>query len=195
MSYQYNIKFETESFFSMNTFILTYLKNLCVHVFRIHHQKAISKSQKAISKSETNASSDDSDDLILPHVEDISTRAILKKRLTDSINQEDSIGDDELVSKDDIRVESLRILRSNRDDLVKQLSSGEISTFYSPKSCPICLERYTNGDDICWSRNKKCHHAYHLDCILEWLLHSNECPLCRIDYLNQSTESGDEESL
>ena len=59
----------------------------------------------------------------------------------------------------------------------------ESANLYSPTSCPICLEPYREGDDICWSQNENCAHAYHLDCILDWLMNSDECPLCRADYL------------
>ena len=53
-------------------------------------------------------------------------------------------------------------------------------SLYNPKTCPICCEEYEKGDDIAWSKNERCCHAYHTDCILPW--HS-DCPMCRNDYL------------
>jgi hypothetical protein len=149
--------------------------------------------QKAITKTNLENSSKSQDELILPHLDDLSNRSKSKALSeSDSIVEETEEG---MLDKDDIVVESIRTSthRSIRESMIKQESSGNISTFYSPKSCPICLERYVNGDEICWSRNEKCHHAYHLQCILEWLLHSNECPLCRVDYLNQMSEHSDDE--
>jgi len=51
----------------------------------------------------------------------------------------------------------------------------------SLKSCPICLERYIEGEKTCCSRNKKCTHFFHLDYMLDWLCKQNGCPLCRED--------------
>lgn len=53
----------------------------------------------------------------------------------------------------------------------------------SPKMCPVCCEDFKNGDDIAWSRNEECIHAFHVCCILEWLLENDVCPLCRCDYI------------
>jgi len=56
---------------------------------------------------------------------------------------------------------------------------GDPVRVYSLKNCPICCETYVNGDDVAWSRNEHCWHAYHTDCILEWLLKHDDCPICR----------------
>lgn len=143
--------------------------------------------KKAISKTNSGSSKDSSDEIILPHLDDISIRS-KSKRIRDSDSVVEDI-EEGLLDKDDIVVESIRTSthQSLRGSMIQQESSDDLSTFYSPKSCPICLERYKKGDEICWSQNVKCHHAYHLQCILEWLLHSNECPLCRVDYLNQTS--------
>jgi hypothetical protein len=49
--------------------------------------------------------------------------------------------------------------------------------------CAICLVEYQDGDEVSWSHNISCDHAFHRDCIIEWLLTSNECPCCRRNYL------------
>lgn len=81
--------------------------------------------------------------------------------------------------KDDIYLASLRQSQ-------KALSTR--SSLYSPKSCPICLEEYKCGDEISWSNNHKCPHAFHLDCILDWLMENDDCPLCRGEYLVDAAE-------
>lgn len=53
----------------------------------------------------------------------------------------------------------------------------------STRKCPICIDDYEIGDEICYSRNKKCRHVFHADCMRNWLMKSNDCPLCRVDYL------------
>lgn len=55
---------------------------------------------------------------------------------------------------------------------------------FAPQTCAICYEDYKKGDDVAWSKNEECHHAYHVDCILEWLmLDHDECPQCRAKFI------------
>ncbi len=49
-------------------------------------------------------------------------------------------------------------------------------------TCSICLSDYEVGDFVCWSRNKDCTHAFHKDCIVDWLLRNQNCPCCRLPY-------------
>ena len=55
-------------------------------------------------------------------------------------------------------------------------------------NCLICRE------PMALDRNCKklpCGHCYHIECLEEWLCHSNECPLCHYDLtgiLNQEEE-------
>jgi len=91
----------------------------------------------------------------------------------DNDNGNDNNGDP---GKDDIYMESLR--QQNQSSLISISAS-----LYSPKSCPICLEEYKAGDEIAWSKNNECPHAFHLDCMINWLMDHDECPLCRADYL------------
>ena len=56
-------------------------------------------------------------------------------------------------------------------------------SLYSPRSCPICCEDYVKGDDVAWSKNEDCCHAYHTDCIVPWLMDHDDCPMCRCVYV------------
>ena len=49
--------------------------------------------------------------------------------------------------------------------------------------CSICLEAFAAGEEVSWSRNKECTHCYHQECISQWLIKHDECPVCRNDYL------------
>eukprot|EP00980_Cylindrotheca_fusiformis_P003422 scaffold763_cov98-Cylindrotheca_fusiformis.AAC.7 len=51
--------------------------------------------------------------------------------------------------------------------------------------CSICLERYKAGDTICVSKHPNCNHIFHKDCAAQWLVRRNNCPLCRIDLINE----------
>jgi hypothetical protein len=50
--------------------------------------------------------------------------------------------------------------------------------------CAICLEDYEEGDNICWSHNRRCNHVFHQECIVEWLVRHDACPVCRQDFLS-----------
>lgn len=74
--------------------------------------------------------------------------------------------------------------------LTRSLSklSSSLSDPYS--SCDICLTDYEVSDQVCFSPNPKCHHAFHKDCLLDWLLRNPNCPVCRREYLpNDENES------
>ncbi|KAL7563624.1 hypothetical protein ACA910_013364 [Epithemia clementina (nom. ined.)] len=55
--------------------------------------------------------------------------------------------------------------------------------------CVICLNQYEEGEIIAWSHNKKCEHLFHHQCIMEWLLKHDECPICRNNFMLESTKS------
>merc|ERR1712038_1903005 len=51
-------------------------------------------------------------------------------------------------------------------------------------SCPICLDDFCVGDDVCWSkRSEECVHIYHVKCIMDWLMDHDECPTCRQQFV------------
>ena len=86
--------------------------------------------------------------------------------------------------KDDIMIETLRSIRSTQSgDGNRYDDDIEGDTLYNPRMCPICCEEYEKGDDIAWSKNEDCVHAFHTDCIVPWLLEHSDCPMCRNDYL------------
>lgn len=53
--------------------------------------------------------------------------------------------------------------------------------------CGICLCEYEDGDEICISPNHECQHAFHKECMVEWLMSHDDCPCCRKDYLEENT--------
>jgi len=67
-------------------------------------------------------------------------------------------------------------------------SSLDSSTMEEEKSCPICYQCFITGEEIVKSLNKHCIHEYHKDCVLPWLLKSDECPMCRALFLDANTE-------
>jgi Ring finger domain len=60
----------------------------------------------------------------------------------------------------------------------------------SGMGCDICLRRYACHDVVAWSRNTACcTHAYHVDCITDWLQKKPTCPNCRGPYIALGSSS------
>lgn len=57
---------------------------------------------------------------------------------------------------------------------------------YSNTCCTICNQKYKEGDQICWSQNEHCVHAFHLDCAVDSLMNTDECMLCKRNFLLNS---------
>jgi hypothetical protein len=69
-----------------------------------------------------------------------------------------------------------------------------------PNVCAICLEVYKPNETVIWSSNIDCSHAFHQDCILDYLMVKeikvketvSPCPCCRQDFMSLSSEEADE---
>eukprot|EP00543_Licmophora_paradoxa_P002694 CAMPEP_0202443244 /NCGR_PEP_ID=MMETSP1360-20130828/2585_1 /ASSEMBLY_ACC=CAM_ASM_000848 /TAXON_ID=515479 /ORGANISM="Licmophora paradoxa, Strain CCMP2313" /LENGTH=280 /DNA_ID=CAMNT_0049058893 /DNA_START=113 /DNA_END=955 /DNA_ORIENTATION=- len=51
-----------------------------------------------------------------------------------------------------------------------------------PDCCAVCLGSYDIGETVVWSTNKECSHAFHEECVTDWLIKmqdGNPCPCCR----------------
>jgi hypothetical protein len=56
--------------------------------------------------------------------------------------------------------------------------------------CAVCLGSYSVGNEVVWSSNSKCAHAFHQECILEWLIKmqpETPCPCCRQEFTDLET--------
>ena len=52
-------------------------------------------------------------------------------------------------------------------------------------TCNICLEPFTENDEITTSIVSKCSHGFHRQCITDWLMKHNECPCCRGTFIEK----------
>ena len=72
----------------------------------------------------------------------------------------------------------------NESNLGNNPASNEIINTLKPKilskekkcGCSICMDTLTPSDKIC---ELDCKHAFHYDCIVNWLKIDNSCPICR----------------
>jgi Anaphase-promoting complex subunit 11 RING-H2 finger len=54
-----------------------------------------------------------------------------------------------------------------------------------PNCCAVCICPYEKDEVVVWSSNRHCKHAFHLDCMMDWLVKSFDgtpCPCCRQDF-------------
>ena len=60
--------------------------------------------------------------------------------------------------------------------------------------CSICLDCYSENEELAWPKTSKCNHIFHAECIKMWLKDHNECPLCRENILCFDEEKGQAET-
>jgi hypothetical protein len=53
-----------------------------------------------------------------------------------------------------------------------------------PPLCAICLCSYEVGDNVTFSPNASCRHAFHKECISVWIARKKQplCPCCRQEF-------------
>lgn len=93
------------------------------------------------------------------------------------------------IRKDDIYIETCSLASAFSIRQNMRIAASSHHSLLSPKSCPICFERFRKGDEISWSKNNDCLHCFHLQCITQWLIYNDECPMCRFNYLSSSNAS------
>ncbi|KAG0604227.1 hypothetical protein M758_10G154700 [Ceratodon purpureus] len=55
-------------------------------------------------------------------------------------------------------------------------SKKNMKAYYGSGECPICHEEFTASSSQCTA---KCNHAFHYECVMEWQMRGNSCPMCR----------------
>ncbi|KAJ8764404.1 hypothetical protein K2173_006144 [Erythroxylum novogranatense] len=54
-------------------------------------------------------------------------------------------------------------------------------SFKEEEPCSICQEEFADGDN---ASKLACGHPFHFDCIKQWLVQKNACPICKVTALN-----------
>ena len=80
-------------------------------------------------------------------------------------------------------------------ETIRSALSHTVRSTIKPE-CSICLTEYQGGDTISWSKDDKCGHIFHEECITEWLstpkrdgFLNDACPLCRSKLVRDQDES------
>ncbi|KAI3954902.1 hypothetical protein MKW92_029066 [Papaver armeniacum] len=71
-------------------------------------------------------------------------------------------------------------------------TSGDSTGEEETEICPVCQDGYVNKDKIA---TLDCKHEYHQNCITQWLLQNNVCPVCKGQALKTMKESKKEEEV
>lgn len=69
----------------------------------------------------------------------------------------------------------------NEETIVSRLkqrkyAGSEADDVAETEPCSICREEYHGGEDL---GALECGHSFHADCIKQWLMHKNLCPICK----------------
>ncbi|OMO78876.1 Zinc finger, RING-type [Corchorus capsularis] len=68
----------------------------------------------------------------------------------------------------------------NEETVLNRLKRRKYSSAPGSQSeaepCCVCQEEYNNGEDL---GTLECGHDFHADCIKQWLMHKNLCPICK----------------
>lgn len=77
-----------------------------------------------------------------------------------------------------------------------RLASGKKRTV--PNCCAVCLCFYEEGETVVWSSNRLCNHAFHEECVMEWLIKMQDgtpCPCCRQEFTDVNKRKQRQKSL
>ena len=105
-----------------------------------------------------------------------------------TVKQSDLIGVDPSISmqygdRNDIEMGGGDSGAFSMDEDNGQLRLGNGKTV--PNCCAICIDHYEEGDVVVWSSNPKCVHAFHRECVTDWLIKmqpETPCPCCRQEF-------------
>lgn len=65
--------------------------------------------------------------------------------------------------------------------------SLECSDECTKSDCLICLHPLEEGQSVAESKHNSCRHVFHAQCLKNWLLNSDCCPICRAKYFVQTS--------
>ena len=99
------------------------------------------------------------------------------------LNFVDTVVNTSLSSIEDDILNTVMMASMNEKDELKPDNAGVIDltifkfkNSFSQESCSICLENFSEGEDI---SKTNCAHFYHENCIRNWAKYRYDCPVCR----------------
>jgi hypothetical protein len=87
------------------------------------------------------------------------------------------------------RMADCTLILSSEQEEAKEGGASQKSV---PNCCAICLSSYKVGEAVVWSTNEDCPHAFHQNCIVDYLVTVNggktPCPCCRQNFVCELSE-------
>ncbi|GFH55139.1 hypothetical protein CTEN210_11615 [Chaetoceros tenuissimus] len=126
------------------------------------------------------------------HLQDMDIEALQEHSTTLSSSQENDFGPETKFPEEEVLRDKQDRENERKEELDKDTDSTIVTVSISSEddwkySCAICYEHFNNEVDIASSANDSCHHYYHVDCILSWLIidsNHHTCPICRDTFVD-----------
>mmetsp|Transcript_10606 Transcript_10606/g.19337 ORF Transcript_10606/g.19337 Transcript_10606/m.19337 type:complete len:251 (+) Transcript_10606:591-1343(+) len=115
-----------------------------------------------------------------------------RNKVTMVVKEEDLQDDPD--AEQDIGVEIGQTNSAGDQSLASQNASGSLLLTCGrsiPNCCAVCLSSYEVDDNVVWSCNPMCQHAFHQECVLEWLIKMQDgtpCPCCRQEFTDLESQ-------
>jgi len=111
-------------------------------------------------------------------------------------NEEDLEGQGQATNDEESYADDLSTLGHPTGYLVLRPGNAKSPPLRNPRKvpncCAVCLGEYEVDDTVVWSCNEYCKHAFHTECIMEWLLKIQDggtpCPCCRQEFTSWETD-------
>ena len=95
-------------------------------------------------------------------------------------------GDTAGMKNEEEKEEPPAVDRRKSNAMARSLSMKLSKKGGNTSKCYLCLMDYATGDEVAFSKNEKCSHRYHKDCIVEWCMKRTACPYCREEFIESN---------
>lgn len=143
---------------------------------RLRDQPSVSENRQDLVKKHLTSQT------IAPSVPDIETGRADLDDLSNDIRDGTAAADDENATQEPENI-VIRTLNTAGNSLREIFGSSSISTTTTRRECTICLEHFKANETVSIPDSADCNHVFHQACITQWLENHDECPLCRVNLL------------
>jgi hypothetical protein len=146
--------------------------------------QSLSKSNRAYSSFAAALSSTGSNNTTVVKFVDADAPDVEKGDITNTEEQLNNNEDEEPAAA--VKSSSPPSVDRRRSNSMARSLSMKLTKKDDTSKCYLCLMAYTQGEEVAFSKNNKCKHQFHKDCIVEWLMKRTACPCCREEYIENN---------
>jgi len=147
--------------------------------------QSLSKSNRAYSSFAAALSSTGNKETVVKFV-DADAPDVEKGDITTTTEEQLNNEDEEPAAAASTAVTSSPSVDRRRSNSMARSLSMKLTKKDDTSKCYLCLMAYTKGEEVAFSKNNKCKHQFHKDCIVEWLMKRTACPCCREEYIESN---------